>query len=449
MGVLRYLAHEVDHFLHRGAALLRRGAHVLGPGEHLRGAFEDSPDRPGGTGDEPVHRVGHVPDFLDGRVRLHRGGEVAGLGHVPGPLCSRPEGPGEAPGEEDDHDGGHHEDGYDADVDRPAHGSFRGERFGRGRGSGDDVPVGEALEGHGFLFSLVGIGEPAVLPGHKLVGEGSERSPGHLPDGGTVKLQGRVVEEPEVPVHEEGVSRVVDLHRVERLVDEGEVEGNAHHGRRLAAHLHRHGVEHLVKAFLGFSEVTPVFSARVKGRPEPCRFGVFPIDELRRAGTYGVHVNIQGFFIGPPETHHEDVLRPEMLRVEDDEEASRMGRLYAQVVDELSVLGAELADHNLADVRVEHLGGEAGGDEGRQRLEHALETVEGRVKFMGEAVGQGFLEIIHHGVETAASGVHGIESYASHRKNQKRKHHEKNAGTKSVQFHNSIPFCTIVEKAFP
>ncbi len=67
-----------------------------------------------------------------------------------------------------------------------------------------------------------------------------------------------------------------------------------------------------------------------------------------------------------------------------------MGRLYAQVVDELSVLGAELADHNLADVRVEHLGGEAGGDEGRQRLEHALETVEGRVKFMGRGGGRGF-----------------------------------------------------------
>ncbi|MPN45033.1 hypothetical protein SDC9_192600 [bioreactor metagenome] len=138
-----------------------------------------------------------------------------------------------------------------------------------------------------------------------------------------------------------------------------------------------------------------------------------------------------------------------MLRIEDDKQASGVGRLHAQVVDELSVLGAELADHHLAHVRVEHLGGEAGSDKGRQRLEHALETVEGGVKFVGETVGQGLLVIIHHGVETAATGVHRVKTDASNRKNQKRKHHEKNAGTKSVQFHNSIPFCTIVEKAFP
>jgi len=230
-------------------------------------------------------------------------------------------------------------------------------------------------------------------------------------------------------------------------MDEGEVEGNAHHGCRLVAHLHRHGVEHLVEAFFSFPEVAPVFSAGVKRRPEPGRFGVFPVDELRRAGTYGVHVDIQGFFVGPPETHHEYALCPEMLRVEDDEEAPRVRGLHAQVVDELPVLGAELADHHFAHVRVEHLGGEAGGDQGRKCLEHALETVEGRVQLVGEAVCQGFLVIIHHGVEAAAPGVHRVKPDASHRKDQKGKHHEKNAGAKSVQFHSSIPFCTILEKA--
>ncbi|MPM55887.1 hypothetical protein SDC9_102685 [bioreactor metagenome] len=363
MGVLRHFPHQADHFLHRGAALLRRGAHVLRPGKNLRGALENLPDRPGGPRDHPVHRVGHVPDFLDGRVRLHGGGEVAGLGHVPGPLGGRPEGPGQAPGEEDDHDGGHHEDGYDADVDRPAHGSHRGEGFRDVARREHDVAVRKGPVGHGLGDAVPHIVDPALFVIDYAVGVRGEAAVDNFPESRSVELQGGVVEIFQVPVEKEGIPRIVDLHRIEDRPDEIEGKGHPDDGGNLAVDEDRLGIDHHFLAAFGKLDVAPVGSDSVKGPPEPCGGEILPVDELGGIYLLSVEKHEKGTRIRPFEGHHVGLFCAVDLRVENDEQPPGLRGLDPEVGHELAVLGAELGNH---DVR--HLGvgqaGEPGGDEG-------------------------------------------------------------------------------------
>ena len=265
----------------------------------------------------------------------------------------------------------------------------------------------------------------------KRFGEGGERAVGDAPEIGTVERERGVIQEFEIPVQKNRVSGVVKADVPQGLSHECVVEVDADDRDGLPAGCDGHAVADEFRA-VPEERVAPGL-ASVVGFPEEGCLRVLPVEEFggRLLRLLGERERVRLLRAG--ERDREDLVAEE-FRIEIDEHVPDVGNLFAELFDEGLVVVDEDGQVDLHVVlRVVVL--ELPFEEGLQREQRSVETVEGVVELVRDAE-DGFAAIhVRRGFEAVGASREREIRNRSDGGGEKGDDHCGDAGSEAVDIH--------------